>query len=144
MGLTYSTPTAMLATTYIPDNDEDHDNNRSSNEISESDTEVNRETKIMNKNIDIDSGYKNTTLSDSNVDNYDHGKALFLLQQIIDSQNSNIEDLSQQNKMLNESLAWYKKLYFEQSAALSKQKQFENNQNNINSTDEYFNSTNEH
>lgn len=120
MGLTYSTTSSV----YVPEDNiiENEEHNRSSNDISESesDSKMKEEGKIINR---------------TKSDNYDHGKALFLLQQIIDSQHSNIEDLIQQNKMLSESLERYKRLYFEQSAELMKHKQFENNQTNINSID---------
>ena len=50
-------------------------------------------------------------IDNANLDLAHHKRTLFLTQQIVESQNSTINDLQLQNKMLMESLGKYKRLY---------------------------------
>jgi len=80
MGLTYSSPSPMLVTTYIPESDEHEENNRSSNEVTDSDSESNGESSTNIKSNKTSSDTNNVNIRGKNKssisDDYDHGKAL--------------------------------------------------------------------
>jgi hypothetical protein len=54
------------------------------------------------------------------LDNLKHARHDCLCKHVIDSSNQNIYELSQENKMLRESLEKYKKLYYDQSSLIDK------------------------